>query len=51
MTVAEKAEQRVTHRPNSYVPARTLLTLLGRHPGQHERPALWNHAMHGERAR
>jgi hypothetical protein len=46
MTVAEKAEQRVTHRPNSYVPARTLLTLLGRHAGQHERPALWNHAMH-----
>jgi hypothetical protein len=46
MTVAEKVEQRFTHRPNSYVPARTLLTLLGRHPGGLERPAVWNHAMH-----
>jgi hypothetical protein len=46
MTVAEKAEQALTHRPNSYVPARALLTLLGRRPGEHERPALANHAMH-----
>jgi hypothetical protein len=46
MTVVEKAEQAVTHRPNSYVPARTLLALLGRSPGEEERPVAWNHAMH-----
>ena len=46
MTVAEKAEQAVTSRPDSYVPARTLLTLLGRAPGDQDRPVLWNHAMH-----
>lgn len=46
MTAAEKLEQAVTHRPNSYVPGRTLLTLLGRHPGDRDRPLLWNHAMH-----
>jgi hypothetical protein len=46
MTAGEKAEQAVTHRPNSYVPARTLLTLLGRRPGNDAKPALWNHAMH-----
>ncbi len=46
MTVAEKAEQAVTRRPNSYVPGRTLLTLLGRHPDDSERPLVANHAMH-----
>ena len=46
MTAAEKLEQRVTGRPNSYVPGRTLMTLLGRHPGDHEQPPVWNHAMH-----
>lgn len=46
MTVAEKLEQRFTHRPNSYVPARALRTLLGRHPAQDEQPPVWNHAMH-----
>ena len=46
MTAAEKLEQAVTHRPDSYVPGRTLLTLLGRHPGDDERPLGWNHAMH-----
>ncbi len=46
MTAAEKLEQSVTHRPDSYVPGRTLLTLLGRHPGDADRPLLWNHAMH-----
>jgi hypothetical protein len=46
MTAAEKLEQSFTHRPNSYVPARTLLTLLGRHPSDDDRPAGWNHAMH-----
>jgi hypothetical protein len=46
MTVAEKVEQAITHRPDSYIPARTLLTLLGRHPSDQDRPAMWNHAMH-----
>jgi hypothetical protein len=46
MTAVEKAEQAVTHRPDSYVPARTLLTLLGRHPADGDRPVGWNHAMH-----
>ncbi|WP_254920470.1 hypothetical protein [Blastococcus mobilis] len=46
MTAAEKVEQSITHRPNSYVPARTLLTLLGRHPSDDARPTGWNHAMH-----
>jgi len=46
MTTAEKIEQALTHRPDSYVPARTLLTLLGRHPTDDDRPAGWNHAMH-----
>jgi hypothetical protein len=30
MTLAEKLEQRITKRPNSYVPAHTLQTLLGK---------------------
>jgi hypothetical protein len=38
MTAVEKAEQTVTHRPGSHVPARTLLILLGRHPVR-RRPA------------
>ncbi len=46
MTLAEKAEQALTHRPNSYVPGRTLLTLLGRHPGDDDKPLAWNQAMH-----
>lgn len=46
MTVAEKLEQSLTHRPDSYVPGRSLLTLLGRHPGDDERPLVANHAMH-----
>ena len=46
MTAAEKVEQALTGRPNSYVPARTLLTLLGRRPGDDEKPTAWNHAMH-----
>jgi hypothetical protein len=46
MTAVEKAEQAVTHRPDSYVPGRTLLTLLGRHPSDADRPTAWNHAMH-----
>lgn len=46
MTAGEKLEQSLTQRPNSYVPARALLTLLGRHPGDGEQPPVWNHAMH-----
>jgi hypothetical protein len=46
MTLTEKVEQAITHRPNSYVPGRALLTLLGRHPGDEEKPTVWNHAMH-----
>jgi hypothetical protein len=46
MTAGEKVEQRLTHRPNSYVPARTLLTLLGRRPKDSHKPPVWNHVMH-----
>lgn len=46
MTAAEKVEQAATHRPNSHIPARTLLTLLGRHPSDRDRPLVWNHVMH-----
>lgn len=46
MTLAEKAEQAVTKRPNSYVPARTLLTLLGRKPPPESRPLVANWVMH-----
>lgn len=46
MTAAEKVEQSITHRPNSYVPGRTLLTMLGRKPDDSDKPLAWNHAMH-----
>jgi hypothetical protein len=46
MSAAEKVEQSITRRPNSYVPARTLLSLLGRRPSEADRPTGWNHAMH-----
>jgi len=46
MTAGEKIEQALTRRPNSYVPARALLTLLGRRPADDDTPRLWNHAMH-----
>jgi hypothetical protein len=46
MTVGEKLEQALTGRPDSYVPGRTLLTLLGRHPGDADQPPVWNHLMH-----
>ena len=44
MTVGEEAEQALTGRANSYVPARTLQRLLGRAEPQ-DRDG-WNHAMH-----
>jgi hypothetical protein len=46
MTAAEKAEQVLTGRANSCVPARALLTLLRRSPSGDARPVGWNHAMH-----
>ncbi|HSH61672.1 MAG TPA: hypothetical protein VK988_18900 [Acidimicrobiales bacterium] len=46
MTTAEKLEQLLTKRPDSYVPGRTLLTLLGRRPPESSRPTIANHAMH-----
>jgi hypothetical protein len=46
MTAAEKAEQALTGRPSSFVPARALLSLVGRKPGDGDRPVGWNHAMH-----
>lgn len=46
MTTGENLEQLVTHRPNSYVPARALLTMLGRPPSERAQPPVWNHAMH-----
>jgi hypothetical protein len=46
MTAVEQIEQAVTGRPNSYVPARTMLKVMGRHPRDRDRPPVWNHAMH-----
>lgn len=46
MTVGEKVEQAVTKRPDSYLPARTLLALLGRRPDDTPQSVVWNHLMH-----
>ncbi|MBB5957988.1 hypothetical protein FHS29_004596 [Saccharothrix tamanrassetensis] len=46
MTVAEKVEQRVTGRPNSYVPARVLERLLRVRERQGRRSGAVNLAMH-----
>ncbi len=46
MTLTEKAEQALTKRPNSFVPGRTLLTLLGRKPTVETQPLLANWVMH-----
>lgn len=46
MTAVEKLEQAFTRRPSSFVPGRTLRTLLGGSPGEGERSPAWNHAMH-----
>ena len=46
LTVSEKVEQAVTGRPDSYVPARTLLTMVGRRPPDSAQPWGWNMAMH-----
>ena len=46
MTLGEKAEQRLTGRPDSYVPARVLerLTGMAERPGRRSEPVNW--AMH-----
>ena len=46
MTAAEKVEQAMTRRPNSYVPGRTLSTMAGTPQGDYHRSMAWNHAMH-----
>jgi hypothetical protein len=46
MTVAEKLEQALTGRPNSYVPGRTLKTLLTGSAPADKQSLLWNHTMH-----
>ncbi|WP_200914835.1 hypothetical protein [Arthrobacter sp. Leaf234] len=46
MTAGELLEQRVTGRPDSHVPARTLRLLLRRPTGQAAQYPGWNHAMH-----
>src|SRR3954447_26525262 len=47
MTLGEKIEQRFTHRPNSFVPARTLTGLAtGRRLPGSARPPVRNHLMH-----
>ncbi len=46
MTAAEKIEQSVTKRPNSYVPGRTLIAILKRRPVESAQPPVMNHAMH-----
>ncbi|MBI1690197.1 hypothetical protein ABEV34_01330 [Methylorubrum rhodesianum] len=45
MTIAEKIEQSLTGRPNSFVPAHTLQRLLGRSPPDRD-DILMNWAMH-----
>ena len=47
MTAGEKLEQRITGRPDSYVPARTLTALTtGRRLPESARPPVRNHLMH-----
>lgn len=46
MTLAEKIEQQFTHRPDSYVPARTLARLLGLPPKPDAERLGLNWAMH-----
>lgn len=46
MTASELAEQALTKRPNSFVPARALRALTGRPSSDARQSAVWNHAMH-----
>ena len=51
MTAGEKLEQSLTRRPNSYVPGRALLTLVGRHAPDRAEPLVANHCSTGPRGR
>jgi hypothetical protein len=46
MTLAEKGEQAITRRPDSYVPARALRTIVRGGASDAEHPPAWNHSMH-----
>jgi hypothetical protein len=46
MTAAEKVEQSLTGRPDSYVPGRALRTAIGLDAPDGQRRTPWNHAMH-----
>jgi hypothetical protein len=46
MTAGEKLEQRLTGRPDSHVPGRTMQRLMKRSPSPTTRHPVTNHAMH-----
>jgi hypothetical protein len=46
MTAGELLEQRLTHRPDSHIPARTLRILMGRPTSDGKQYPVWNSAMH-----
>ncbi len=46
MTLGEKLEQRLTGRPNSYVPARAVRAAAGTQTSDAAKPMVANHAMH-----
>jgi hypothetical protein len=46
MTLGELVEQRLTRRPASYVPGRTLSALVGRRLPETAQPPGWTRAMH-----
>jgi len=46
MTLCEKLEQAITHRPNSYIPAHTLERLLGLHRNPNSERRNLNWTMH-----
>jgi hypothetical protein len=50
MTLSEKAEQRVTGRPSSYVPARTMERVFGMREASGSRAFLRNWGMHAGQA-
>jgi hypothetical protein len=46
MALGEKVEQSITGRSNSYVPGRTLATMIGRPVGDSTQPLIANQIMH-----
>ena len=46
MTAGERAEQALTRRPDSFVPARALRALAGKRSDEGPQSPAWNHAMH-----